>query len=118
MRATRRQTLAMATAMLGLVLGGCGSHKDDSGPSLHGAGGSQNEPSQAPVIDTGSRGGASEGGPTSNSATPNPFSVNPSGAGLGGSGSRPASATPGSGLGFVPGESGGGMGGVLATSAP
>jgi hypothetical protein len=113
-----RRTLApaLAAALLGL-LGGCGSHHDDSGPQLHGAGSSQNEPSQAPMAVGGNPSGAA-GGSVNGTPTPNAASHLEFGGGSAGT-STSTRATPDSGLGLVPGGAPGGGGmDIFPTAAP
>jgi hypothetical protein len=122
MTALRRTAApALAAAILGLLLGGCGSHQD-SGPQLHGAGGNQNGPSAAPMTDSGNHSGTTtSGGGINGTPTPDAASNPEFGGGASGGGTSTATRpTPDSGLGLVPGASsdGGGIGGAFPTAGP
>jgi hypothetical protein len=120
MTALRRTAApALAAAILGLLLGGCGSHKD-SGPQLHGAGGNQNEPSPPAMTDSGNHSGlTTSGGGINGTPTPDAASNPEFGGGAAGS-SVATRATPDSGVGMVPGASSdsGGTGQIFPTAAP
>jgi hypothetical protein len=101
MKAAQRHGLApaLAAAILGLCLAGCGSHHND-GPNLHGAGSPQDNPSPAPATDSGNHAGTTTSGTAGPTTTGNSTSTR---------------ATPGSN-GFLPQDSGGGLGSVLGTT--
>jgi hypothetical protein len=119
----RRRTVvpALAAAVLALVLGGCGSHHD-SDPQIHGVGSSQNEPSQAPMADSGNHSGMTTSGTAGINGTPTPDAANTNPEfGGGAAGSVSTRSTPDSGLGMVPGgqSSGGdGIGQIFPSAAP
>jgi hypothetical protein len=126
----------MTAAILGLA--GCGSHHHNTEPNLHGAGPTQDNPAPAGVADTGNHsglttsnvGGGATPNPTGNATLPNTVggstmsnSTNGSTTSNSTNGSTTSNstgtststrATPG-GNGFLPENSGGGVGSVLGT---
>jgi hypothetical protein len=139
MNAARRHGLApaVAAAILGLCLAGCGSHHHDPTLNLNGTGMSQNNPAPAGGVDTGNHGGAATTGPlttnsvagttttgTTTGSTPTGTTTGSTTTGTtGGStttgstgGSTTTQTTPGSGSGFVPNGPVNGPGSVMGTT--